>query len=275
MSAECDTACEHRRFTRAPLLPDADEEQWRRVGEGGSMPPIPLPRLSVRADGLRPCSRPLTLIGCGGCGGGRGGGPAAARGGSGGPPPGPPPNYALVRHRLRAPAALRRHDQHDLARGRSIPRSLDPGADLDAAPSRRHRGGPGRGRQRRGHRSVRLVRRRSGSTTATSPTCAPQALNYQRGDLPYAGADIYRIHLATRADRSGSRFGEFTPNTGAGNCDESNPGQSAGASYNRLGYGILNLGPVPARRAARSRSPATATASCRRRASRTRRCSSS
>ena len=39
-------------------------------------------------------------------------------------------------------------------------------------------------------------------------------------------------------------FGEFTPNTGAGNYDESDP-VSPGGAYDSLGYGILNLGPAP------------------------------
>ena len=53
----------------------------------------------------------------------------------------------------------------------------------------------------------------------------------------------YRIHLASRTIER-LTFGEFTPNTGAGNWDESNPVNPPGA-FNRLGYGILNLGPCP------------------------------
>jgi len=69
-----------------------------------------------------------------------------------------------------------------------------------------------------------------------------QAINSQR-DLPYRGADIFRINLATRAIEQ-LTHGEFTPNTGAGNFDESNPvNPSAGHDY--LGYGILNLAPAP------------------------------
>jgi len=68
-------------------------------------------------------------------------------------------------------------------------------------------------------------------------------LNYQRGDLPYAGADIFRIHALTREIQQ-LTHGEFTPNTGAGNWDESNP-VNPPAGFNRLGYGILNLGPTP------------------------------
>ncbi len=71
----------------------------------------------------------------------------------------------------------------------------------------------------------------------------PASLNYQRGDLPYSGADIFRIDLDTR-DVQQLTFGEFTPNTGAGIWDESNPVDPP-SGYNRLGYGILNLGPAP------------------------------
>ncbi|MGD9763807.1 MAG: dockerin type I domain-containing protein [Candidatus Binatia bacterium] len=70
----------------------------------------------------------------------------------------------------------------------------------------------------------------------------PQAINSQRG-LPYLGADIFRIHLTTREIQQ-LTFQEFTPNTGAGHFDESNP-VNPGPQYDRLGYGILNLGPAP------------------------------
>ncbi len=77
----------------------------------------------------------------------------------------------------------------------------------------------------------------------------PQAINYQRG-LPYAGADIFRIHVITREIQQ-LTFGEFTPNTGAAHwyrdpqgsyqpVDTPNP-----YAYDHLGYGILNLGPAP------------------------------
>lgn len=75
------------------------------------------------------------------------------------------------------------------------------------------------------------------------PDLRPQSLNAQRGDLPYAGADIYRMHVPTRRIER-LTFGEFTPNTGAGTWDESNP-LNPPAGFNRLGYGILNLGPCP------------------------------
>ncbi len=74
------------------------------------------------------------------------------------------------------------------------------------------------------------------------PDMRPSGINPQRG-LPYAGADIYRIHLQTRQVQQ-LTHGEFTPNTGAGNWDESNPVNPPG-QFNRLGYGILNLGPCP------------------------------
>jgi hypothetical protein len=71
----------------------------------------------------------------------------------------------------------------------------------------------------------------------------PSQLNYQREYLPYAGSDIYRIHLTTREIQRLTRQ-EFTPNTGAGNWDVNNPVDPP-AHYNRLGYGIINLGPCP------------------------------
>lgn len=74
------------------------------------------------------------------------------------------------------------------------------------------------------------------------PDMRPSGINTQR-DLPYAGADIYRINLATRQVQR-LTHGEFTPNTGAGNWNEASP-VSAPAGFNRLGYGILNLGPMP------------------------------
>ena len=69
------------------------------------------------------------------------------------------------------------------------------------------------------------------------------ALNHQRDNLPYAGADIFRIRLADRHVEK-LTHGEFTPNTGAGTWDESNPVNPANG-YNYLGYGILNLAPCP------------------------------
>lgn len=74
------------------------------------------------------------------------------------------------------------------------------------------------------------------------PDMRPAAINPQRG-LPHAGADIFRIHLPTRAIER-LTHGEFTPNTGAGNWDENNP-LNPPSQFNRLGYGILNLGPCP------------------------------
>jgi hypothetical protein len=75
------------------------------------------------------------------------------------------------------------------------------------------------------------------------PNLQDEELNYQRADLPYEGCDIYRIHLTTREIQQ-LTHGEFTPNLGAGNWDESNP-VNPPSGYNRLGYGILNLGPCP------------------------------
>lgn len=70
-----------------------------------------------------------------------------------------------------------------------------------------------------------------------------QALNPQRDMLPLAGADIWRIHVPTR-QLTQLTHGEFTPNTAAGHWHPSNP-LDPPAEYNRLGYGVLNLGPMP------------------------------
>ncbi|MFK7958348.1 MAG: hypothetical protein AB8B96_19800 [Lysobacterales bacterium] len=75
------------------------------------------------------------------------------------------------------------------------------------------------------------------------PDLREASLNYQRGDLPYEGADIYRMNLQSRQIER-LTFGKFTPNLGAGNWDESNPVDPPN-NFNRLGYGILNLGPMP------------------------------
>jgi hypothetical protein len=74
------------------------------------------------------------------------------------------------------------------------------------------------------------------------PDVRPAGYNSQRG-LPYEGADIYKIHLTTRQVVR-LTHGEFTPNTGAGQFDETNP-VDPGPDHDSLGYGILNLGPAP------------------------------
>lgn len=70
----------------------------------------------------------------------------------------------------------------------------------------------------------------------------PDNINTQR-DLPFAGADIFRIHVGTRQVQQ-LTFGEFTPNTGTGNWNESNPVNPPNG-FNYLGYGIFNIGPAP------------------------------
>lgn len=70
-----------------------------------------------------------------------------------------------------------------------------------------------------------------------------ESSNDQRGYLPFSGADIFRINLQTRQTQQLTHQ-EFTPNTGAGNWDLTNPVDPP-ESFNRLGYGILNLGPAP------------------------------
>jgi len=78
---------------------------------------------------------------------------------------------------------------------------------------------------------------------ALFPNLQRAQLNSQRNDLPNAGSDIYRIHLTSRQIQR-LTFQEFTPNTGAGNWHSNNP-VNPPSQYNRLGYGILNLGPCP------------------------------
>jgi hypothetical protein len=75
------------------------------------------------------------------------------------------------------------------------------------------------------------------------PDLRTEALNYQRDNLPYRGADIFRIKVGTRHIEQ-LTHGEFTPNTGAGTWDESNPVDPP-SQFDRLGYGILNLAPCP------------------------------
>jgi hypothetical protein len=78
---------------------------------------------------------------------------------------------------------------------------------------------------------------------AQLPDTRPAAVNDQRGDLPYAGSDIYRMHLATRVVQRLTHQ-EWSPNTAAGHWHPTNP-VNPPSSFNRLGYGILNLGPCP------------------------------
>lgn len=78
---------------------------------------------------------------------------------------------------------------------------------------------------------------------ARFPDLRSESLNYQREFLPEQGADIWRIDIATR-QLTQLTHGEFTPNTGAGNWHPGNP-LDPPETYNRLGYGVLNLGPMP------------------------------
>ena len=88
---------------------------------------------------------------------------------------------------------------------------------------------------------------------------APGKVNTQR-DLPFVGADIFRLHLPTRrveklthghdpARPTGPLpAGEFLPHTGTGKWFQAPDGayqpNDVPAGYNRLGYGIFNLGPA-------------------------------
>jgi len=75
------------------------------------------------------------------------------------------------------------------------------------------------------------------------PDLRPESLNSQRDLLSYQGSDIYRINIGSREIQQ-LTHGEFTPNTAAGIWDENNP-LNPPSGFNRLGYGILNLGPTP------------------------------
>jgi len=99
-----------------------------------------------------------------------------------------------------------------------------------------------------------------GQSVYYSTFYAPGAVNGQR-DLPWVGADIFRLHLPTRTIEKLTHahdparpaaplpVGEFTPHTGAGRWYQTPDGayQPNGVpdGYNRLGYGIFNLGPAP------------------------------
>lgn len=73
------------------------------------------------------------------------------------------------------------------------------------------------------------------------PDVSQAGINYQRG-MPYAGADIYVIDIATRQSYRLTHQ-EWTPNTGVTNWAPDPLGQTGSGA--RLGYGILNLGPSP------------------------------
>jgi hypothetical protein len=176
----------------------------------------------------------LVAVGCGGSGGP--GGPGAGGGGGGGAGEALPFPIVYVRQ-------PRFGDGNDTTWPEVFhPARLDPGADLVLLKTD-------------GTEEV-LVDAGNGSVTdpfvsfdaqwvyySYFPDLRPSALNGQRGGLPYAGADVYRVHVGTRAVERLTHQ-EFTPNTGTGDWDESNP-VDPGGGKNRLGYGILNLGPCP------------------------------
>lgn len=72
------------------------------------------------------------------------------------------------------------------------------------------------------------------------PDARPEGFNFQR-NLPYQGADIYVMDLATLATRRLTNQ-EWTPNTQFAWAPD--PLGAQGPGY-RLGFGILNLGPFP------------------------------
>ncbi|MDO6558271.1 HzsA-related protein [Paraglaciecola chathamensis] len=75
------------------------------------------------------------------------------------------------------------------------------------------------------------------------PDVRPEKKNNKLYGLPMKGADIYKINLANRKITRLTHQ-EFTPNTGNGSWDETNPVDPY-PKFNALGYGILNLGPAP------------------------------
>lgn len=73
------------------------------------------------------------------------------------------------------------------------------------------------------------------------PDVSPQGINGQRA-MPYAGADIYVMDLATRQSTRLTRQ-EWTPNTGVTTWAPDPLGQTGHGA--RLGFGIINLGASP------------------------------
>ncbi len=71
----------------------------------------------------------------------------------------------------------------------------------------------------------------------------PAALNRQRRNASKAGADIYKIHVATREIVRLTQQ-EFTPNTGVTKWSK-NPVEPSSREETYLGYGVFNLGPCP------------------------------
>ena len=105
------------------------------------------------------------------------------------------------------------------------------------------------------------------------PDVRPTQLNTQRGYLPYARRRHLQIHLPTRRVVQ-LTFGEFTPNTGAGNWDESNPVNPGRATTTaRLRHPEPRPVPVAGRQDRVHQQPQRLRAA--RRVSPTRRCSSS
>jgi hypothetical protein len=75
------------------------------------------------------------------------------------------------------------------------------------------------------------------------PDMRPAQLNYQRSYAPLQGADIYKIHVATRQVIRLTQQ-KWQPPSGAANWSTDHLTESSpGKTY--LGYGIFNLGPCP------------------------------
>lgn len=182
---------------------------------------------------------------CGGGGGGSGSGAGGGGGGAGGPtPPGPtPPVAGSVPYPIVYVRQPRRGDTDRILWPEVFhPATLEPGSDLVLLRTD-------------GTEDV-LVAAGVGAVTDPFPSfdaawvyyafvadARPSAVNTQRGNLPYSGSDIYRVRVADkRVERL--THGEFTPNTGMGAFHPTNP-VDPGPAYDRLGYGVLNLGPCP------------------------------
>ena len=166
-----------------------------------------------------------------------------------------------LRHRLRAPAALRRHQNTHLAGG--LPSGADrPRRRSDAAASERHRGAARRRRQRRGDRPVRLVRRpvgllrlflrraRRGAQLSARTICRTPART--------SSASIWRRGRSSSSPTASSRP---TPAAATGTSRTRSTRRPAST-----GWATASSTSARARcRAAGSPSPRTATASGRRR----------
>lgn len=75
------------------------------------------------------------------------------------------------------------------------------------------------------------------------PDVRPAALNTQRGDAPRGGADIYKLHLASRRVLRLTTQ-QWTPPSGASRWSSDHLTAKPDGSF-YLGYGVFNLAPCP------------------------------